>query len=95
MSSDPDDSDLFDDESYDTSEDLIFCPECRAEIYAETERCPECGHWIVQGEQRRMTRAPKESRALKIVAIVLLLLLLGITLFAVVIAVISGIASGS
>jgi hypothetical protein len=26
--------------------DLLNCPECGAEVYADAERCPECEAWI-------------------------------------------------
>jgi hypothetical protein len=29
---------------------MIDCPNCREEVYEETERCPHCGHYLTQEE---------------------------------------------
>jgi hypothetical protein len=47
-SDDPDESKFSD--LYDTdgeSSETVPCPECQAEIYEDTERCPVCGSYII------------------------------------------------
>ncbi|MAE65136.1 MAG: hypothetical protein CMJ18_12770 [Phycisphaeraceae bacterium] len=72
------------DESWDTSEDLVVCPECGSEIYGDTDHCPQCGHWMTRDERRRvMVWSPRHGRAMKLVAFLLLLVILGFILLAV------------
>ena len=42
----PDSIDIDDQDSADASVDTITCPKCRRVIYAQTERCPQCGEYI-------------------------------------------------
>ncbi|MGY8767005.1 MAG: hypothetical protein ACKVH8_01075 [Pirellulales bacterium] len=39
------------DEDYsdDGSDYVDQCPECAAEIYADADVCPQCGHFIIHG----------------------------------------------
>lgn len=30
----------------DPSDDFLFCPACRREVYEDTQQCPHCGEWI-------------------------------------------------
>jgi len=64
------DADLFDDEDGDGT---IDCPACGASIYADTERCPQCGHWIIRDE--RLGREDRRQRLWKWIAGLLVLLL--------------------
>ena len=43
------DDDLSDDYDWlsDDDAELIDCPQCGAEIYEDSQRCPVCGDWIV------------------------------------------------
>lgn len=45
MTDGPDDrdADLLDD---DGQTEVIACPACGADVYAEADRCPRCGEWI-------------------------------------------------
>jgi ribosomal protein S27AE len=74
---DPDDEDWYDDE--DESADLddldsVPCPECGAAIYADLDHCPKCGYWLIDDDHR--TRGPGliQSRGVRIVAAVLLVI---------------------
>lgn len=43
------DEDLFENEWADDGEseaDLLVCPNCRAEVHEDTQKCPVCGDWI-------------------------------------------------
>lgn len=33
-------------EEDDDDEAVVACPNCRAEVYEDAERCPACGEWI-------------------------------------------------
>lgn len=73
------DDDWDDDDSYDTSDDLIVCPACGAEIFAEAEQCPACRHWLTreEGDEREMVWSKRgPSRMMKVFALVALGLIL-------------------
>ena len=43
-----DDREFPDEDDLDDSDvETVTCPECGAEVYAETQRCPHCGNYIV------------------------------------------------
>ncbi len=46
-----DDDDRWWDAEHEDSEnadaELLACPSCGAEVYEETEQCPQCGEWIM------------------------------------------------
>ena len=42
---DDDDADDWDDGPGE-EEEWIACPECRRQVYVESEQCPHCGHYI-------------------------------------------------
>ena len=51
-----DESDELDDNEYpdedledDDLSETLPCPECGAEVYEDSERCPHCGHYITTG----------------------------------------------
>ena len=66
----PDPSDM------DDGDDLVTCPECGEEVYAESDRCPSCGHWIVEGSGAGTFDLSRPHRNTKLIAVILLLLLL-------------------
>jgi uncharacterized paraquat-inducible protein A len=57
------DEDLFDEDiedadfgDDDADADLMTCPNCRAEVHEDTQKCPHCGDWITPqypGELRK------------------------------------------
>ncbi|MEM7475459.1 MAG: hypothetical protein AAF483_10745 [Planctomycetota bacterium] len=54
MHDDEDWEDSYDDEFYeeeDSSDCTVPCPECKADIYDDAERCPECGYYLVESER--------------------------------------------
>jgi hypothetical protein len=51
------DADLFDDTD---QTDVVDCPGCGGEIYAEAEQCPECGTWLAMHD--RSVKRPARSR---------------------------------
>lgn len=54
-------------------EPVIACPECGAEVYEDSPRCPACGKYIVAAPSRPWAGKPAWLRRL---AVVLLLLAL-------------------
>ena len=67
----------FDEDWSAEEDDLVTCPECRAEVYLELndDRCPECGHWFLESDRAGMRQQAGSGVPLiyKIAAIVLLL----------------------
>ncbi len=49
--SDWDEQDWADEDDDDNDDRTITCPECQAEIYEDSERCPECGHYLSSSER--------------------------------------------
>lgn len=43
------DDDLDDD--VDPAEEVIACPDCHAEVYAEADACQSCGYWITDADR--------------------------------------------
>ena len=44
---DDDDTDDGDSDQADEAEELIGCPECGQQVHIESQRCPHCGHYIL------------------------------------------------
>lgn len=57
----------------DDEEPTILCPNCRAEIWEEAERCSECGEYI--SDEARIDRRTLLPRWIMLTAILCLLLL--------------------
>ena len=45
-----DDADDWEVESPQEEDELIDCPECGAAIHGESQRCPQCGHYIIDDD---------------------------------------------
>ena len=41
------DDEPFDSDDEDDATDVVDCPACGAEIYAEAEQCPVCGEYVI------------------------------------------------
>ena len=86
MYEDEDDDAEFDEDWSAEEDDLVTCPECRAEVYLELndDRCPECGHWFLEADRAGMRQQAgsgvplvyKITATLLLLAIVLPMLLL-------------------
>jgi ribosomal protein S27AE len=48
-----DDEDWYDDESDDADDESAPCPECGEPVHGITGKCPECGYWLTDADQRR------------------------------------------
>lgn len=42
-------------------DNLMTCPECRSEIYADSEKCPRCGYWITSESIHRHATANRRA----------------------------------
>ncbi len=62
-----------DDEDLDDS-DAVPCPECGAAIYADLDHCPKCGYWLTDADHRALNRGLFQSRGVRIVAIIMLVM---------------------
>lgn len=56
-------------------EETAFCPACRSEISAQSERCPMCGEWITLRESGRPKSAIYIIIAVVLIGILLLMVL--------------------
>ena len=57
-------------------DDLQTCPECGAEVYADADRCPSCGHWVLENDGYKTFNLTRPHRNTKLIAAILLLLFL-------------------
>jgi ribosomal protein S27AE len=71
---DPDDEDWYDGEDSDLDDATATCPECGAEIYADLDHCPQCGHWLTDADHRTQDCGTGffSSRRVRLVALVML-----------------------
>jgi hypothetical protein len=56
--------------------DAVPCPECGATLYDDADHCPQCGYWITEADRRAASPGSAKSKAVKIVAAVLLVMFL-------------------
>ncbi|MEO1497541.1 MAG: zinc ribbon domain-containing protein [Planctomycetota bacterium] len=64
--------DAYDDFDEDSElEELIVCPECRAELHADAEACPECGYWITEADRSAAWNAGSTTGVIKTIGFVL------------------------
>ena len=67
------DADADHDDADDYREDESFpCPECRAEIYPDLDRCPQCGRWLTDADREPGETGMFASRRVSRIAAVLL-----------------------
>jgi hypothetical protein len=62
-----DDADATDAESFP-------CPECRAEIFADLDHCPQCGYWLTDADRRAQETGLFASHRVRLIAAVLLVI---------------------
>ena len=68
-----------DPDPYDDGEpDLIQCPECAREVFADAEQCSQCGHYFVAAERCHPTMRGFGWLGWLIVALLLIILLSGV-----------------
>lgn len=63
------------DEQFDADEldEVIDCPNCGREIYADAEQCNHCGHWITVDDYNRELHRRNPLRLVLVLVIVLLI----------------------
>lgn len=74
----------YDFEAYDHDDDvddLVICEACGAEVYALGDRCPKCGHWMVDDEGTEKLDILRPHRNTKLIAACLLILLAVFVIF--------------
>jgi hypothetical protein len=65
--------DSADDEDGDSDDaDMLPCPDCGAEIYADLDHCPRCGHWLTDADRESRGTGLFSSRSVRWIAGVLL-----------------------
>lgn len=52
--------------------DTLPCPACGAELYADLDHCPQCGHWLSEADRRSHETGLFASRRVRIIAALLL-----------------------
>ncbi len=67
-----DDEDWYDDEDSNLDADTIPCPDCGAEIYADLDHCPQCGHWLTDADRGTHEAGLFASRRVRLIATLLL-----------------------
>ncbi len=42
----------------DDETDVVACPNCGADVYAESDRCPSCGDYVTHGSSHALSGKP-------------------------------------
>lgn len=53
-------------------DDTLPCPQCGAEIYADLDHCPRCGHWFTDADRSAHETGLFASRRVRLIAAALL-----------------------
>jgi ribosomal protein L37E len=75
-----DDEDWYDQDDDLDDEEAARCPECGAGMYIVTDKCPSCGYWLTEADRRVMWSGISQPRAVKIVAVMVLVIFLAVLL---------------
>lgn len=74
-----DDFDPNDDDSADAAEDdgpdsgeTVSCPSCHADVYADLDDCPRCGHWFTDADRAVRETGLFATRRVRMIAAALL-----------------------
>lgn len=54
------------------SDETITCPNCRADIYADLDHCPRCGHWFTDADRAARETGLFATRRVRLIAAALL-----------------------
>jgi hypothetical protein len=71
--------DWSDDGEDDAEDDAAPCPECGADMSTLIDRCPHCGYWVTEADQRRHwpgARWPMWQRATAVIILLVVILTL-------------------
>ncbi len=75
----PDDEDWYDEEvagdEFDDTEEIGRCPECRGPVYEFTNKCPACGYYLTESDQRRLWSSHSKPKWVLITTVVILTIL--------------------
>ncbi len=56
----------------DPDDDAIPCPDCGADIYADLDHCPRCGHWLTDADRAAGETGLFATRRVRLIAAALL-----------------------
>ncbi len=72
-----DDENWYDDDVDDEPNDdeTGHCPECRGPVYEFTNKCPACGYYLTEADQRRLWSSHSKPKWVLITAVVILTIL--------------------
>jgi hypothetical protein len=68
-----DDEDWYDEDDEPDDEESATCPECGGAIYSVTDKCPRCGSWLSDADQRVMWSGMSKPLWLRVTAVILLI----------------------
>ena len=68
-----DDEDWYDDDDEPDEEEAARCPECGELIHIITDKCPACGYWLSESDQRAMWAGEAQPAWLRFTAIIVLI----------------------
>jgi uncharacterized paraquat-inducible protein A len=49
-------------------DDSIPCPECGADVYADLDHCPRCGHWLTDADRESQQTGLFATRRVRLIA---------------------------
>jgi uncharacterized paraquat-inducible protein A len=67
------DHELHDEDWADDDDEVALCPECGGPIHGLTDKCPRCGYWLTETDQRSLRPGLSKPLWLRITAAILLL----------------------
>jgi hypothetical protein len=73
---DDDDEDWYDDESDAPDDEWVPCPECGESVPVIAGKCPACGYWLTEADQRASSGTDGKPVWIKLTAVVVLVALL-------------------
>ena len=53
------------------SEDVAYCPNCKTEVWFESDRCPQCGEWVAVEDGWRSTSMGRWPYLLVVIVVIL------------------------
>jgi zinc-ribbon domain len=73
-----DDEDWYDEEDDLEDQAAVACPECGAPIYADADKCPACGYWLLEADRRAAGSGESRPAWIQLTAGLMLLAILAV-----------------